>query len=353
MAGVESFKEKKQFVIIISVILISLLGLYLRFDCRVKSELWIDELQQIGTMSDSLIGAVIQARNYMQFPGDTIIIYPFSHLFQNNKWGLAIPHIIITIFGFYLLYLMCRKYIKTLAGYMATFLIFSFNANLIYHAFEIRPYSVLVTLSIAVFLVLQYIFERKTFSPMKRILISLFFFIAALFHLYGSFILFFTYLFHLFFSRKGEGIKEVLLRHFKTFGFVLFLIAPFWIYFAFADKSYMKHMHVNTFEFIPFGAVSLAKSIIGNLVGIRQLYVLLLGIVIAFLLPHRERFMQIAFFVLSIIVPIFLILIASVIYQYWFIQRLFIWTIPFFAFLTGWCWDSVILYFQKSKELYK
>src|SRR3989338_3669672 len=108
--------------------------MYLRFDKRLRTNIGGDEPYQISGMKTSLVAAIIQSRQNLQFPGDYILIYPFYRLFGENKWGLAIPHIIITAIGFYLLYILCRKYLKTVLGYTITFAIFAYNYTLIRHA---------------------------------------------------------------------------------------------------------------------------------------------------------------------------------------------------------------------------
>jgi len=104
------------------VLLISALGLYFRFEAYHYRPLWIDELQEIATIRASLWGGINAARANFQFPGDFVLIYPFYKIFGvENKWGLAIPHVGSTLVGLYLLYVLCRKYFKTIFGYIVTF----------------------------------------------------------------------------------------------------------------------------------------------------------------------------------------------------------------------------------------
>src|SRR3989338_7517400 len=92
------------------VIPLTVWGLYLRFQFRANSELWQDERFQ----------AMLCAKPFFQFlkdlpksdfckylNGDYLLTYPFFQVFEYNKWGLAIPHIIISISGFVFLYLIC------------------------------------------------------------------------------------------------------------------------------------------------------------------------------------------------------------------------------------------------------
>jgi len=337
--------HQRRIVTIGIVLLITVIGMYLRFDLRAKRELWTDEIAQIKPMEESLSATIKSARWFVQLPGDYLLVYPFYRLFGENKWGLAIPHILITIFGFYLLYILCNKYFKTLWAYIITFSIAAFNQTLILHAFEIHPYSVLVTLSIAAFLVMQYIVEKESLSLAKRFFTAIFIFIALLFHFYGTLILFFSYIFHLLFSRKEKTVPDVFLEHLKYYSIVIIIALPIWCYFVFARD--MSFMYYDPFEYIHKGIIPIFKGVFGNLIGRRVLYLLLPGIPISFLIPHRERLKQVMFFVILVIAPISLTLLLCVTFKYWFIQKAFIWVMPLFAFLVGWSWDSIIIYFRE------
>lgn len=85
---------------------------------RIKNELSGDEKAQLIGMEKSLKYSVLNSMTNLQFPCDYVLIYPFYKIFGKNKWGLALPHIFITLVGFYLLYILCRKYFKTIWGYL-------------------------------------------------------------------------------------------------------------------------------------------------------------------------------------------------------------------------------------------
>ncbi len=334
----------------ICIITITIIGLFLRLKNLADRELWGDELFSITFMGESLKSALKVARGILQFPGDTLIVYPFYQLFGKNKWGLAIPHIIATIIGFYLLYILCRKYFKTTLAYIITFLTVSFNANLIFHAFEIRPYSVLVTLGIAVFLAMQYIVENKTVSTLKKFLLNSFLFCVISFHLYGSFMIVFLYTFHILFSRREESIRSVILRNIRDYYLGVLFALPVWYYFVSVDKTYLKYLKHPVFEYIHSDPASLFKGIFGNLVAFKLFYVFAAMLPLAFLLPQRDRLKQVMFLFLVVLIPIIFVLFTCIHYQSMFIQRLFVWVMPLFAFLVGWSWDSVFIYFEDKRK---
>ena len=123
------------------VVLICVYALYLRLVHLAQHNLWEDEYWQLNSMEGSFgeFLKLLPQREFCSYlSGDYFLIYPFFKLFSYNKWGLAVPHIIATILGFILLYLICKQYYKTFLGYAIAFLIVCFNINLIMHATEIR-----------------------------------------------------------------------------------------------------------------------------------------------------------------------------------------------------------------------
>lgn len=336
-------------ITIIVLLLITVWGMYLRYERR-KSDLWVDELYQIRSMNISLAATLADSRMVIDGIGDYLLIYPFYKLFGDNKWGLAVPHIIVTILGFYLFYILCSKYFRVEWTYIVTFSIFAANYTLIRHAFEIRPYTVLVTLSIATFIVMQYIFEKESVSMFKRILIAMFIGITFLFHTFGMVILFFSYIFHLIVSRNSRSARDLFFKHLKYYGWIIVISFPIWWYTASNYLPRLIEVKEDTFMYSGKGIIGVLKAIFGNLTGQKVFYLLLPGIVISFFLPHKERFKKVMFFFIQIIIPISLVLSASIIFKWAFIQRHFIWAIPLFIFLIGWSWEAIIVYFTEKFE---
>jgi len=321
------------------VCLIIIWAMFVRIDRRIKGELAGDERVQVEFMTWPVKAMIQNQMGIIQYPGDYLLIWPFYQIFGNNKMALAFPHLFLTGVGFVLLYFMCLRYFQTIWGYLVTFLVTGRNFNLIQHAGEIRPYPVLVTLGIAGFLVTRRLVKNKNPSDFERLGVSVFIFITMTFHFYGAFILFFNYLFHLICSREDEKWGRVLARNLRHYWPALLLTLPLWAYLTFSsDKSYMKW---NPYEYIPQGIVPWLKGVFGNLIGHRKFYFLLAGFVLAMVIPHKNRWAQAVFFIAVILLPIGLIFWSCLNYHYWFIQRLFIWAMPLFAFLLGWQWDSL------------
>lgn len=331
------------------VVLIVIYAMFLRIQYRAEEGWRADEHPtQLAVMGKPMHGMIKTTLKTLQFPGDSLLVRPFYKIFGANKWGLAIPHILITLLGFYLLYRACAQYFKTFWGYIIAFGATACNATLIAHAFRIRPYSVLVTLSIASFLVMKYVVEENAPTLSQKFWVCLFIFLTLLFHPFGAFILFFPYVFHLMCSRK-RNFGEVFLENIKHYGIGVLVPLPLWLYFHFGfDKTYLGSVNTGTFSFVDKGVLPVIKSIFGNLIGSRKLYFLLIGFILAFIVPHKERFKQVIFFGVLVVVPVGMIFLSCLYYKLWFIQRLFIWVMPSFVFLLAWQWDSLIDHFIKK-----
>lgn len=343
----KTFNQSK-FFRIFSILLIVAIGMLFRFKKFAGRDLWVDELNSLAFMGNSLAQSLKHVRAMLQFWGDTLIIYPFFQLFGENKWGLTIPHILVTILGFYLLYLLCKKYFKNTLSYIVVFLIVAFNANLIFHSFELRPYGVLANLGVAVFLVMQYIVEKKSITLRGKLMLNLFIFIVILFHLYGSFMLLFLYIFHILFSRRDESIAKVFLRNVKDCYLCILIALPAWFYFVTPDKTYLRNLFPSVFVYMGSDPVSVFKGVFGNLIGFKPFYLLSFMIPVSFLSPHKDRLKQIMFLIIAILAPVVLLLFICIKYNSLFIQRLFVWEMPLFAFLVGWAWDSVLIFTQNK-----
>lgn len=336
------------------VIVICAYALYLRLVKLANHELWSDEYSQLNHMTGSFMDLLKSLRRgYASYlSGDYYLIYPFFKIFSYNKWGLAIPHIIATILGFYLLYFICKRYFKTIWGYVITFSIVCFNATLIWHATEIRAYAVLPTLALAAFYLSQELVNQNvTMSTKKKWAIGVFFVLVIWFHPYGIAILSLPVIFSLLTKRKDKNFNIILKDTSKLLIIVFFVAMPFWFFSVFSPRSISwRNFNINTFRWIPNpleDIIGFLKAIFGNLVGYKKLYFLLIGLTIPFFVPYKDRFLQIAFLVITVFIPIGLIFSADVITEYWFIQRQFIWVMPFFAFFIGWSWDSLLCYIGK------
>jgi len=330
-------------------------GLYLRFQNLAARNLWLDELNQIqntaGAFKPFWLRLTYGERTC--FPGDYLLTYPFVQMFPDNKWGMAIPHILSTVLGFYLLYLICQKHLKTIWAFAMAFAVMCFNSNLIFHAFELRPYAVLTTLGLAAFhFSYLLIYEGDRLKRLQKILVGAFFTLTVAYHAYGIMIVFFSLAFFLFCRTQEKTPLELIREHF-TFLLALGLAAGpiFWWYAAGNpdfDFQSSRFSGMSTFDYIPNPLIDWNKFMrqvfFGGLIGYKKFKFLINGITLALLLPQKNRFRQLGFFMLLVLIPIELKLNADLHKGYWFLHRQFVWIMPLFAFYLAWCWDSVIVF---------
>ena len=132
--------------------LLFIAGMGLRVHRLATRELWGDELFEFYQFKGPFMPFWFNDRyamaDHSAYPGEYLLNYPFVQMFGLNKWGIMVPHIILTILGFLLLYKLCQLYFKTTWGYVAAFALVCFHRELIFHSFEFRPYAVLPTLAL-------------------------------------------------------------------------------------------------------------------------------------------------------------------------------------------------------------
>ena len=332
----------------ISSFLFTCLGLFLRYQRFVGRDWWVDEIYVLRKSLGPLqpFWQRISYGNMTCFPGQYVLTYPFVQFFGENRWGTAIPHVISTLIGFYLLHLICVKYFKTIWGHIITFAIVCFNFNLVYHSFEFRFYAVLPTLALASFYLSEKIVcHYHELSRLKKTLITSFFILTLSYHAYGIFIAALPLTFFFLIQIEKESFKKAFLRILPFLIAVGLIGFPIFLWYASGTPNFGSDR--NVFAFIPNPLLNLSgflRAIFGNLMGFKKFRLLFLGIPLSFLLPHKDRLKQILFALLFIVIPIEIKLAADILKNYWFIQRQFVWVMPLFAILVGWCWDSTIVY---------
>lgn len=343
----------------LAAFLISLLGLYFRWKTLAGRDWWVDEAFQYK----NTVGALQpfwQRLTYGElicFPGDYLLTWPFVTLFKDNKWGAGLPHILAAVLSFYLLYLICLRHLKTLwAGIMA-FTIFAFSQELIFHAFEFRPYAVLIPQGLAAFYLTGRLFDpEKPLGWKARFGAGLFYLWTILFHAYGVLIVGTSFIFFIL-KCLAEQPFQAIHKNVGSFIIILTILAlPPWLWYATGNPSFSPEQNlergINTFDFItnPFSnLVQFLKSIFGNLMGYKLFYPLLAGPALGMLIKHRQRNLITGFFLIMIVLPITLILVMDVNKGYWFLQRQFVWVTGLFPFFTAWSWETLTEHWREQK----
>lgn len=354
MTPLHFLKKRSHFFI---AVFFTFLGLYLRFKRLAGRDLWCDELYQLSLTAGRFkpIWQRFTSGDFTCFPGGYLLNYPFVKFFGSNKWLINIPHYFAAIFGFYFLYLICRKHLKTFWGFAIAFLVFCFNGHLIFHSFEFRPYAVLPVLSLASFYFSEIVVVRwRHLSALKKFLLGGFFIFLIIYHAYGIMIAGLCLLYFAILEANKTSYKEVMkgmtpfLLSVGLPGFLLFI----W-YVSGTIWASLPGVSINTFDYYPNPSNDFThffRQVFANLMAHKQYGQkhLALGIWISFLLPHKDRFKQIGFFLLMIVLPIQLILISDARSGYWFLDRQFVWVMSLYAFFLGWCWDTIFMYVHEK-----
>jgi hypothetical protein len=358
----------KKHITVIFAITISCYGLYLRFMKLGHRELWKDEVYQFHCMQGAFKPFWLHQNygDHSTFPGEYLLNYFFVQGFGMNKWGLAIPHIFITIIGFWLLYKVGHFYFRSWVGYFIAFVIMAFNQLLVFHSFEFRPYAVLPVLALASLYCAHRINDKAcSWSKRDTFLTGLLVVIVVNYHAYGLTICFLPLMFvalvhwkrnslsrpkESFFNNKMSRADLLVLSFFTLIALLL------WGWYAAYNNwglaPNLKAQSVReTFEVISNPAVkpyAFFKTIMISLVANKWRSFFLFSIVLSLLLPVGKKFEQFVFAGILIILPISLILYADLRSHYWFLDRQFVWVMPFASIFLGWQWDNIYCFAVKK-----
>ncbi len=342
---------ENQTLIYIGTFFLTLVGLYLRFDQRMHTPLTVDELYAVNSMSRyESFPLFVSNLPHLEFSsyltGDYYLLYPFVRIFGTNLWGVAVPHIISTIFCFYFLFKVCQLHLKNAVGFLVAFTVISFNSTLIIHSFELRYYAVLQTLGLATYYYTYLLVYRPyPLTKLKLIGMGTFFCFTILFHLYSVIMVFANIAFFLAIHIHNKSVIDTAKKLAPLFIIVFLITGPILYFVLFVWYHLSAQIWGNEpFRFIPNplnDLIGFLKGIFCNLIGHKPLYFLFAGLVISLCLSHKDRRKQFWFFIVLILLPIALLLLLDLKAGYWFIQRQFIWVMPLFAVLLGWCWESI------------
>jgi len=348
-----------------SVILFCLLAIYLRLNHLAGRELWNDENFQYHQTTGPF-KSIWKHETYGDmtcFPGDYLITYPFVRAFGMNKWGLMIPHLLMTVLGFYFLYRIGQKYFKTPVGYVVAFSIVCFNQYLIFHSLELRPYGVLSTLALMAFYYVDTLWnERQHLAAMRKLFIGLILTLIVWFHAFGILMVSCAFLF----VGLSGGVRRLPQSILKDLRGVLllfvFISLPVWLWFVTGNPMKLTadtyaDMGINTFTYImnPLDGFwkFFNRTVFYHLIGFKRLYFLLGALVFMIFIPLREKLKKLGFFLTLVLLPIAVILSVDLHNGYWFLIRQYIFVTPLFAFFLGWLWDSSVdFYLDKEHRIW-
>ncbi|OGX05823.1 MAG: hypothetical protein A2Z88_05645 [Omnitrophica WOR_2 bacterium GWA2_47_8] len=341
----------------LTAVILSLSGLFFRHQNLYHRELWNDEIYQLS-LTRGPLRPFWENQSYGDlsgFAGDYLLTYPFVQWFDPNKWGMAIPHILSTILGFYLLYVVCDKYCKTALGFFVAFAIAACNGNLIFHSFELRPYAVLPTLALGSFFCADALVNRfSQLSMAKKVGAGFFYVVNLFYHAFGLLIVAFPLL-YFFLSRKWYFIFNKENKGLVTFLLMVFAIGlPIWFHYATMNPNNLSRdvfleQGIHTFAILPNPLDGFRKffdrTVFYNLIGFKPLYFFLGGLVFLIVVPFKQKREKVMFFLITVLLPLEVIFLSVLIKGYWFLDRQYVHLSPLFAVFLGMLWDSAFSYY--------
>lgn len=301
--------------------------------------LWIDEIEQLrgitGTFSNLIIHYLPSLPGAM--PGDYVLTWPFAQI-STDKWILAIPHFFCMI-GLYLVFIfLAKEKVRNLFFFALALYFLSVNKTLAYHALELRPYASIPLLALLTFTVTRSAIEKPNLSRSQIVGYIVLFALVLSYHLYGIFMLGGSLMYHIVYSRKENSLKTALVRSLMWCSGACLLTFPVWNHII--SKPTPLHEGA-TFEFIQGPWYIKAKSVIALLTGTPRIYPFLIPVALSFLPGCADRMKRAWFIVWLTVLPILAILYLDVQSNYYFVQRQFVWCMPFWALWMAWSMEAL------------
>jgi hypothetical protein len=328
-------------------------GIWIRLMRFAGRPFWADEIEQMRALGMAKLSSVHKLIDYLcwgtpaGYPGDYLLTLPFF-LLSENKWVVSIPHYATMLLTFLFFYKIWTEMPYGRVGFIAALACLTFNKHQIFHALELRPYGTLSTLALFSFwllLGLRSALRTKTIPSVYRwmaVVAGVWF--VCVFHAYGVLMVSGATLLFLLTWRPFPRLQALghYLAPIVTGGL---LALPIYLYFM---VPALRPMGEDTFAFIappPWGL----KSVVLILVGSRWFY-WLLPVAFVSLFLKESRWERLALCGALVAFPLVIILLGDLRVHYWFVQRQFIWTAPFFAMFLGWNLQVVLNAFYQRRS---
>lgn len=239
---------------------------------------------------------------------------------KKGFWLLAIPKILMSLFGFWLLWLLCLRLKVGEFGIILCFIVYSFNSLLISHACELRPYGILPELA----LLNLWLATRKESWWQVGVIIF-----TCIYHAYGILIAFLPLIL---FPRPFKFWLKCLPA--------LIIWGFYASYNSFGIHANSVQAVVDPFQFMKFNGL-LGNVFLQLFGGAILLLTVLPFIIRGFMYMTSDH---LVWFSWMIFVPLVLIILVDIKTQYWIHPRQFVWIVPYLALWVGMIADQRIEY---------
>lgn len=322
-------------------LVLSCFGIWLRYETLVQRPLDSDERYQLNQMLGDQVKPFwthLHYGDHTSWPGEYLLHYPVlykSGIKTTNvdaaskggyKWRISIIHILMMLGSYWLMFLLLRG--RTWIAYFIAFWIFNLNVNLIYYSLQFRPYAALIFFGLLSLYLQRNIPHRGNLFSIVSIFILFFIFN---YHAYGILIVLLPMIYFLMFQdcRWNNNYVYTMLK-------TCVISFPIWCWYALGNSFGMAPNKMqtvcDTFQFIKVHSIQ--NAVAGSLFGDNTIIQILMPVIFLVLLSSR-RHAHWYWLLFLIVIPIFLILLIDIKTQYWFIQRQWVFVMPWFALLCG------------------
>ena len=323
------------------VLIIFVISFWLRFDCYQTKHPDQDELFELSSMLGKPFRTVFDNKafygDHTSFPGEYLLYFvplrvlglspsidvgrmEVTGMERHDFLKLALVKIVLWVISFWLLYAIC---VSMMGGWgiVLAMAVYGFNFQLVYHAFELRPYSVLPVLAI-----LNFWLARRYGGWRLNVCHGFVILFTCIYHAYGPLVAFLPLLY----IQKSYNLE------FRRIWFVVIPALVLWAYYAsyntFGMTANKVQSVVDTFQYFP--KVKFFENVLLNLSGGSLIFYALVPL-LAFSFIRGLSSDDWMFLIALIIVPLALICLIDIKTHYWIHPRQFVWVIPFFAVFCG------------------
>lgn len=353
---------------IVFLIVIFCVFLYYRLAYRIASAKYVGDefftIQNLNYPWHTYFFKILPSMEY-HYPGTYLLIYPLGQL-STNPYFLFLPFLAISV-AFYLLLAkidwwrlfnfkqevsVFPQWINVIAcGLIAV------NQTQHIHSFEMRPYSTLSLLALLALWCTWVIFHGRSFKWRYVFGLSA----ILLFHNFGILMIFLSafYLTVYFFlgSNPKNRFKNIVKRlkiPFQTIVVASLISFPLIFFYFQGGHSHLLNTGLakkseklvnfdrNTHEFIQQGwrgfeqVAALCYGFSGKQRMLRG-YVVALMFLGSLVIIFKKHWAALSFLVIFVATPLIVIYLSALYSGYWFIQRQFVWVMPFWALYNAFC----------------
>ena len=320
---------------------------FLRLKYRFRPEFFSDELHTISGFQHPFADYLLQylPRNEFHYPLDFLLMYPIGHWISSSQFAIMIPHLLAMVLFFVLLVVINwqkvlslsfsspdPKWLNILAALMMTF-----NETQILHSLILRPYAILSLLAIVAIVLAEAVLGAERFN-------------VGLVFMISGFIVFHNYCLLMFCIGIGYiGMKSLKSLTFSSFASLLksrmcsikiitlgiLLSVPVLAVYHQAPAlrpEYLANSQIDPHQYIKPGLKGWIQ-VLAIYYGFIPFRILLLSLTVfgTLLFVVEKKWKPILFLLMWVVIPTLLIYIVDVRMKYWFIQRQFLWVMPFHA----------------------